>query len=130
MLSIKRIYAFYQTYFCFLSNVNMIAIKYDLILSVAFLSSSIHIEANIIKGCLLLQKAALLFGCSLEKVWSLCDYSLEKVWSLSKYSSEKVWRKEISTYKNTKITRKRVGQKEQREVFYHIFAKDKLHSAI
>ena len=108
----------------------MIAIKYDLILSVAFLSSSIYIEANIIKGCLLLQKAALLFGCSLEKVWSLCDYSLEKVWSLSKYSSEKVWRKEISTYKNTKITRKRVGQKEQREVFYHIFAKDKLHSAI
>ena len=111
----------------------MIAIKYDLILSVAFLSSSIHIEANIIKGCLLLQKAALLFGCSLEKVWSLGDYSLEKVWSLgdyslkkvwslSKYSSEKVWRKEISTYKNTKITRKRVGQKEQREVFYHIFA--------
>ena len=76
----------------------MIAIKYDLIQRVALLSSSIHIEANIIKGCLLLQKAALLFGCSLEKVWSL-----------SKYSSEKVGRKEISTYKNTKITRKRVG---------------------
>ena len=111
MLSIKRIYAFYQTYFCLLSNVNIIAIKYDLILSVAFLSSSIHIEANIIKGCLLLQKAALLFDCSLEKVWGLGDYS-----------SEKVWRKEISTYKNTKITRKRVGQKEQREIFYHIFA--------
>ena len=108
----------------------MIAIKYDLIQRVAFLSSSIYIEADIIKGCLLLQKAALLFGCSLEKVWSLGDYSLEKVWSLSKYSSEKVGRKEISTYKNTKITRKRVGQKEQREIFYHIFAKDKLHSAI
>lgn len=92
----------------------MIAIKYDLIQGVALLSSFIYfiyIEANIIKGCLLLQKAALLFGCSLEKVWSLGDYSLEKV-----------WRKEISTYKNTKITRKRVGQKEQREVFYHIFA--------
>ena len=97
----------------------MITIKYDLIQRVALLSSFIYIEANIIKGCLLLQKAALLFGCSLEKVWSL-----------SKYSSEKVWRKEISTYKNTKITRKRVGQKEQREIFYHIFAEDKLHSAI
>ena len=108
----------------------MIAIKYDLIQMVAFLSSSIYIEANIINGCLLLQKAALLFGCSLEKVWSLCDYSLEKVWGLGDYSSEKVWRKEISTYKNTKITRKRVGQKERREIFYHIFAEDKLHSAI
>ena len=31
MLSIKFIYAFYQTYFRFLSNVNMIAIKYNLI---------------------------------------------------------------------------------------------------
>ena len=108
----------------------MIAIKYDLIQRVALLSSSIYIEANIIKGCLLLQKAALLFDCSLEKVWGLGDYSSEKVWSLSKYSSEKVWRKVISTYKNTKITRKRVGQKEQREIFYHIFAEDKLHSAI
>ncbi len=69
---------------------------------VALLSAFIYIEANIIKGCLLLQKAALLFGCSLEKVWSLGDYSLEKVWSLSKYSLEKVWRKVISTYKKTK----------------------------
>ena len=32
---------------------------------------------------------------------------------------------EISTYKNTKITRKRVGQKEWREIFYHTFAKPK-----
>ena len=47
---------------------------------VALLSAFIYIEANIIKGCLLLQKAALLFGCSLEKVW----------------------RKVISTYKKTK----------------------------
>ena len=31
MLSIKRIYAFWQTYFCLLSNVNMIASKYNLI---------------------------------------------------------------------------------------------------
>ena len=31
ILSIKCIYAFYQTYFRFLSNVNMIAIKYNLI---------------------------------------------------------------------------------------------------
>ena len=30
MLSIKRIYAFYQRYFCLLSNVNMITIKYSL----------------------------------------------------------------------------------------------------
>ena len=28
MLSIKDIYAFYQTYFCLLSNVNMITTKY------------------------------------------------------------------------------------------------------
>lgn len=28
MLSGKDIYAFYQTYFCFLSNVNMITTKY------------------------------------------------------------------------------------------------------
>ena len=35
MLSGKRNYAFYQTYFYFLSNVNMIAIKYDLIQRVA-----------------------------------------------------------------------------------------------
>ena len=31
MLSIKRIYAFWQTYFCLHSNVNMIASKYNLI---------------------------------------------------------------------------------------------------
>ena len=31
MLSIKDSYAFYQTSFCLLSNVNMIAIKYNLI---------------------------------------------------------------------------------------------------
>ena len=31
MLSIKCIFAYYQTYFCFLSNVNMIAVKYNLI---------------------------------------------------------------------------------------------------
>ena len=31
MLSSKRIYAFWQTYFCLLSNVNMIASKYNLI---------------------------------------------------------------------------------------------------
>ena len=31
MLSIKCIYAFWQTYFCLLSNVNMIASKYNLI---------------------------------------------------------------------------------------------------
>ena len=43
MLSGKRIYAFYQTYFCLLSNVNMIAIKYDLIQRVALLSSFIYI---------------------------------------------------------------------------------------
>lgn len=65
--------------------------QYDLIQRVALLSASIYIETNIIKGCLLLQKAALLFGYSLEKVWSLGDYSLEKV-----------WRKVISTYKKTK----------------------------
>lgn len=45
---------------------------------VALLSAFIYIETNIIKGCLLLQKAALLFGCSLEKERSLDDYSLEK----------------------------------------------------
>ena len=28
MLSIKRIYAFWQTYFCFLSNVRLFTIKY------------------------------------------------------------------------------------------------------
>ena len=31
MLSIKRTYAFWQTYFCLLSNINMIASKYNLI---------------------------------------------------------------------------------------------------
>ena len=31
MLSIKCIFAYYQTYFCFLSNVNMIAVKYNII---------------------------------------------------------------------------------------------------
>ena len=31
MLSIKRIFAYYQTYLCLLSNVNMIAVKCNLI---------------------------------------------------------------------------------------------------
>ena len=31
MLSIKCIFAYYQTYFCFLSTVNMIAVKYNII---------------------------------------------------------------------------------------------------
>ena len=31
VLSIKCIFAYYQTYFYFLSNVNMIAVKYNII---------------------------------------------------------------------------------------------------
>ena len=50
MLSGKDIYAFYQTYFCFLSNVNMITIKYYLIQRVdIFIIFSHYTHAKYIK---------------------------------------------------------------------------------
>ena len=42
MLSIKHIFAYYQTYFCLLSNVNMITTKYlRLIIRVVIVLNSI-----------------------------------------------------------------------------------------